>query len=119
MVQVTLEYICYGTYTYLFYMFIFVLAHLKVNIVIVVLTLAFLLALIGTNLYQNTRVTSIGIGLFVLGVPVYYLGNWCSKKQMSLDAVGKNAFKIIKLQQHTNFHESGYLAWCKHSLFTE
>ena len=49
--------------------------------IVVTLTLSLLLCIVGFSLYQNPRVSGIGVGLFFLGLPLYFLGVFLKKQK--------------------------------------
>ncbi|KAK2151772.1 hypothetical protein LSH36_352g03045 [Paralvinella palmiformis] len=49
----------------------------KVNTFVAMLTLLITLCIVGLSFYQNPRTIGIGVAIFLLGVPLYYLGVCC------------------------------------------
>ena len=54
---------------------------MQVNIVIVIIVVAITYALIITNFYKDTLNSIIGLGAFILGIPVYFLIQFIKKRE--------------------------------------
>ena len=56
---------------------------------IVILVVVFLLALVGFTFYKSPVTGAVGVGLFLLGIPLFFAGEFISRTETSEHVTGK------------------------------